>query len=221
MSKKFRVVGINFDHFHMGDLLRMVFEHPNAEIAGISDEQPERMMEATKNFGLRPDQVFTDYRSCLEQTKPDLVVLCPSSATHGEWTKKIGEFSVNIMVEKPFAASLKEADEMAATVAKTGKMLAINWPLRWLAGYVTAKRLIDNGVIGTVTNVSHYGGNRGPLYHGADKKEKIPTTADKAASWFYRRDEGGGSLLDYLGYGTTMGTWFHNGRKPIEVMCMV
>ena len=24
-------------------------------------------------------------------------------------------------------------------------------------------------------------------------------------------------MLDYLGYGTTLGTWYHNGRKPIEV----
>ena len=65
MSKRFRVVGINFDHFHMGDLLREVFDHPNAEIAGICDEQPQRMVEAKRNFGLRDDQVFPDYRKCL------------------------------------------------------------------------------------------------------------------------------------------------------------
>ena len=46
MSKKWRVAGINFDHFHMGDLLRMVHEHPDAEIAGIADEFPERMAGA-------------------------------------------------------------------------------------------------------------------------------------------------------------------------------
>jgi glucose-fructose oxidoreductase len=28
-------------------------------------------------------------------------------------------------------------------------------------------------------------------------------------------------LLDYLGYGTTLGTWFMGGRKPIEVTCAV
>jgi len=33
-----RVAGINFDHFHMGDLLRMVANHPEAEIVGICDE---------------------------------------------------------------------------------------------------------------------------------------------------------------------------------------
>ena len=29
---RYRVAGINFEHFHMGDLLRMVAEHPEAEI---------------------------------------------------------------------------------------------------------------------------------------------------------------------------------------------
>ena len=32
-----RVVGINFDHMHMGDLLRQAHDHPGAEIAGICD----------------------------------------------------------------------------------------------------------------------------------------------------------------------------------------
>jgi glucose-fructose oxidoreductase len=33
--------------------------------------------------------------------------------------------------------------------------------------------------------------------------------------------EGGGSLLDYLGYGVTLGTWFLGGRRPIEVTAVV
>ena len=43
---KWKVAGINFDHFHMGDLLREAFNHPDAEIVGICDAQPERMQGA-------------------------------------------------------------------------------------------------------------------------------------------------------------------------------
>jgi glucose-fructose oxidoreductase len=43
----------------------------------------------------------------------------------------------------------------------------------------------------------------------------------KAASWFYKAALGGGSLLDYAGYGATIGTWFQNGRKPLEVTCVM
>lgn len=31
----------------------------------------------------------------------------------------------------------------------------------------------------------------------------------------------GGSLLDYLGYGTTLGTWFLGGRSPLEVTATI
>ena len=45
----------------------------------------------------------------------------------------------------------------------------------------------------------------------------MPTEKLKAESWFYKKALGGGSLLDYLGYGVTLGTWFHGENKPLEV----
>ncbi len=40
--------------------------------------------------------------------------------------------------------------------------------------------------------------------------------ADKKASWFYDAN-GGGSLVDYLGYGATLATWYFAGKKPREI----
>ncbi len=112
---------------------------------------------------------------------------------------------------------------MIAAMAPTGKLLAINWPLAWVESHVTAKRLIDEGVIGALTEVHFYDGNRGPLYHLADKVEvtREEVEAQKPSSWWYKRASGGGSLLDYLGYGATLGTWYFNGKAPIEVTCAV
>ncbi|MCC6154708.1 MAG: gfo/Idh/MocA family oxidoreductase, partial [Candidatus Hydrogenedentes bacterium] len=78
--KTWRVAGINFDHSHMGDNLRMAFNHPQVEIVGICDDIPERMKPAIENFGIATEQVFTDYRMCIEKTKPDIVLLCPATA---------------------------------------------------------------------------------------------------------------------------------------------
>ena len=221
--KKWKIAGINFDHMHMGDLLRMAHEHPNVEIAGICDVTPERMRAAIKNFKIPPERVFTDYQKCLEQTAPDVVILCPATAQHGEWTEKVAPCGAHVLVEKPFAATLAEADAMVAALKKTGKQLAINWPLRWYPPHVTTKRLIDEKLIGVVLEVHYYDGNRGPMRHVADKVEIDPLTAarEKSKSWFYQKDAGGGSLLDYLGYGTTLGTWFHGGKAPLEVTAVV
>lgn len=219
--KKWRIAGINFDHFHMGDLLRMVCDHPKAEIVGMSDEQPARMQEAIQKLGVPPELAFTDYRECLEKTQPDVVILCPAAARHAEWVRKVAPYGVHLMVEKPFASSVKEADTMERAMAP-GKTLMINWPLQWVASHRKAHDLIERGTIGDVLNVWHFGGNRGPLWHGADKDEKTAeqVAAEKPGSWFYKKEHGGGSLLDYLGYGTTLGTWFQGGRRPLEVLAM-
>ena len=221
MKKIWKIAGINFDHMHMGDLLRQVHEHPAAEIVGLSDTQPERMQAVISQFSVPAERVFTDFRKCLEQTRPDLVILCPATAEHAKWTQLVAPYRTHILVEKPFAATLAQADAMIAAVAATKKQLIINWPLRWYPAHVTAKRLIDDGEIGRVIEVHFYDGNRGPLWHGADKIETAPTAKRKASSWFYKKAAGGGSLLDYLGYGTTLGTWFMNGRAPTEVTAVV
>lgn len=218
-----KIAGINFDHFHMGDLLRYAYEHPTAEIVAICDEHPERMRSAAESFQIQSDRIYQDYRQCLEESKPDLVILCPATAKHAEWVEKIAPFRVHMLVEKPFAASLAESDRMIRAAREFGKQLVVNWPLVWVPAHRTAKRLIDAGVIGNVSEVRHYGGNRGPLYHLADKVEvsEAEVLAQKPHSWFYKKTHGGGSLLDYMGYGSTLGTWFHNGKIPIEVTTVV
>ncbi|HVA91204.1 MAG TPA: Gfo/Idh/MocA family oxidoreductase [Chloroflexota bacterium] len=217
----YKIAGINFDHQHMGDNLRMAHEHPEVEIVGICDENPARMEAAVRDFGIPPSRVFTDYRECLERTQPNLVLLCPATAEHAAWVERVAPFGTHILVEKPFAASLAEADRMIAAMQPTGKLIAINWPLAWYPPHVTSKRLIDEGVIGEVREVHYYDGNRGPLWHTADKIATAPTPEQKAASWFYNPDKGGGSLLDYLGYGVTLGAWFHGGATPLEVTTVV
>jgi glucose-fructose oxidoreductase len=220
---RWKIAGISFDHMHMGDNLRMAHEHPNVEIVGLCDEQPERMAEVAPAVHLPANRLYSDERKLFEETKPDLVLLCPATARHGEWVRRVAPFGVHVLIEKPFAASLSEADAMIAAMKATGKLLAINWPLSWVPAHVTAKRRIDEGAIGDVIEVHYYNGNRGPLWHVADKKATTAETVarEKRHSWFYKKDHGGGSLLDYLGYGTTLGTWFLDGRVPLDVTAVV
>ena len=218
--RTWKVAGINFDHMHMGDLLRLVHTHPHAEIVGIADENPARMQGAILNFQIPPERVYTDFRKCLEETQPDVVILCPSTAQHADYVEWVAPYGVHVLVEKPFAHSLEGADRMIR--AMKGRMV-INWPLAWYPSHRTAKRLLDEGAIGEVLEVHFYDGNRGPLYHLADKVEvtEEEVRREKPHSWWYKKASGGGSLLDYLGYGVTIGTWYHGGKAPLEVTTTV
>ena len=218
---KYKIVGISFDHMHMGDLLRMVDTHPDAEIAGIFDPDPSRMANAVATFGIPETRVFTDFDACMAASPYDMAILCAATADHATYTERLAPHGLLMFVEKPFAASSEDARRMMKAMEGTGKLMAINWPLRWIESHVTAKRLIDEGMIGTLREVHFYDGNRGPLYHLADKEEVSAHEVErqKPDSWWYKKASGGGSLLDYLGYGATLGTWYMDGQAPLEVTC--
>lgn len=220
---KFRIVGVSFDHMHMGDLLRLAHDHPDVEIAGIFDPDPARMQDAITNFAIPAERVFTDFDTCMAAGPYDMAILCSATADHADYTERLAPHGVHVFVEKPFAASVDDARRMMRAMESTGKQMAINWPLRWVESHVTAKRLIDEGMIGDLREVHFYDGNRGPLYHLADKEEVSPDEVErqKPDSWWYKASSGGGSLLDYLGYGATLGTWYMNGEAPLEVTCTV
>src|SRR6266852_5641789 len=109
---RWKIAGISFDHMHMGDNLRMAHEHPDVEIVALCDEEPDRMTPAAKAFGSPANRLYTDERRLFENTQPDLVLLCPATARHGEWVQRVAPYGVHVLIEKPFAASLAEADAM-------------------------------------------------------------------------------------------------------------
>lgn len=218
---KTRIVGISFDHMHMGDLLRLVHSHPDAEIVGIFDPDRAKMEAAIKNFSIPEDRVFIDFDECMKATNPDLAILCAATADHASYTEQLAAYRTHVIVEKPFASSVADARRMIAAMKPKGQILAINWPLAWVESHATAKRIMDEGTIGKLIEFHSYGGNRGPLYHLADKLEVSPEEVEsqKPNSWWYKRASGGGSLLDYLGYGATFCTWYMNGEAPLEITC--
>jgi len=206
-----------------GDLLRMVHEHPEAEIAGIFDPDRTKMQAAMDAFSIPEDRVFTDFDQCMAAGPYDMAILCAATGAHAEIPERLAPHGVHVFVEKPFAASAADARRMMAAMDGTGKQMVVNWPLRWVESHVTAKRLIDEGMIGDLLEVRFYDGNRGPLYHMADKVEVNPEDVErqKPDSWWYKAASGGGSLLAYLAYGATLGTWYMHGEAPIEVTCTV
>jgi predicted dehydrogenase len=217
--KKWRVAGINFDFRHMDHLLAATTQTPRAEIVGISHHDPAEMQDAIQANGIPADRVFTDWRQCIEQTQPDVVLLCPASGAHAEWVEQVAAYGVHVLIEKPFAANLAQADQMVSAMKKARRKLAINWPLAWYPPHVTAHRLVGEGRIGDLQEVHFYDGNRSPIWDRSNPEASAPSLKDKRASWFYDPN-GGGSLVDYLGYGATLATWFFGGRKPTEVTTM-
>ncbi|HND63108.1 MAG TPA: Gfo/Idh/MocA family oxidoreductase, partial [Opitutaceae bacterium] len=129
--RRWKIAGINFDFRHMDHLLHLAHEAPNAEIVGIWHHDAREMQDVIHNLRVPADRVFTDWRACLERTRPDVVILCPASGVHADWVERVAPYGAHLLVEKPFAGNLQQADRMIAAVRRARRRLAINWPLAW------------------------------------------------------------------------------------------
>lgn len=212
-----RVVGLCFDHMHMGDLLTKVLASPAYELVGTYDTQPERMADVCRGLGIAAEIQHDEWRRLLDETSPDLAIVCSPTSEHGQWAERLAARGIHVLLEKPFAVSAEDALRAIRATEAADVRLAVNWPLAWYPPHRTTRRLIAEGVVGQVREVHYYDGNRGPQYHVHAKKSVDPAPEDVAGMWWFSRAAGGGSLLDYLGYGATIATWFRDGELPTEV----
>ncbi|NAZ83194.1 Gfo/Idh/MocA family oxidoreductase [Kineococcus sp. R8] len=210
-----RVAVVGFAHMHAGDQITQVLRHPATELVGVWDTDPARRDAVCDDLGVPAEVRHTDLDRLLEVAAPDLAIVCSTTGEHTELVERLAARAVHAILEKPFALSLAEADRMIAASDAAGTLLAVNWPLAWYPAHFTTQRLIAEGTVGRVTEVHYYDGNRGPLMHAHGKSVlQAPDLATKQASWWYSPEFGGGSLLDYLGYGATLATWFRDGELP-------
>lgn len=200
-----RFVGANFDQMHLNTNLQWVVDHPDAELVGVCDEEPDTstgsLADAVEMFDIPQTRVYADLDRCLTETDPHIVLGAPRNSLHAEFVERVAEYGVHVAIEKPFAHTLDDADRMLAAVDEN-QLFVVNWPVTWEADKHTVKQLVADGTIGDPFEIQYYGGNAG---------------APPDDSWFYDPDAGGGSLMDYLGYGATFSTWFRGGELPTAV----
>jgi glucose-fructose oxidoreductase len=199
------ILGANFDQMHMNHNVRWAAEHPDATLAGLCDEHPEAstgsMETAADDLGVPDDRRFSDLEESLEALEPDIVMTGPANVNHADYVERLAPYGVHVIVEKPMADTLANADRMIDAMADSAGRLAINWPSTWGATTRSIERAIDEGRIGDVAEVEYSTGHGGP----------------PRDSWFYDADAGGGSLLDFVGYGVVNTTWFRGGDLPESV----
>jgi predicted dehydrogenase len=220
---QWRVALVGLDHMHAGDQLALMEKLESTALVGVYDRDPDRLTRFADEFGVPEAARYRDLGELLADQRPDIAVVCSTTKEHEELASMLARAGVHVLLEKPFAFELAEAERIVEAARNAGVHVGVNWPLAWYPSHRTTYRLIADGTIGRVTEVHYYDGNRGPLFHTHGKKTIDAETARelKDGSWWYDPAQGGGALRDYLGYGTTLATWFRAGELPIDVVARV
>lgn len=81
------------------------------EIIALCDIEKQKMDTITQNFNLSGEtKKYVDYKEMLQNERPELVAVCTESGKHGQIALDCIDAGSNLIVEKPIALSLEEAD---------------------------------------------------------------------------------------------------------------
>jgi len=87
----------------------------------------------------------------------DLVVIATPNALHAPQAHAALEAGKHVVVDKPFAATLEEAQSVTAHAERAGRVLSVFQNRRWDGDFLTLRRLIAAGELGAVRHFeSHF-----------------------------------------------------------------
>jgi len=136
MSVRMAVVGVGYLGRHHA---RILAELPGVQLVAVVDINQARAADVAAVSGTRP---VTDYRDILGHV--DAVTIAVPTVLHKEIALPFLAAGVHLLVEKPMARSLDEADEMVQAAARAMSILAVGQTERFNPAVVAARPLLSD-----------------------------------------------------------------------------
>ena len=159
-------------------LVRPAGRVPEASVLAVAARDPERARRFASRHGI--PRVHESYAALLADPEIDAVYNPLPNSLHAPWTIRALEAGKHVLCEKPFAASVAEAEEMAAAAKRAGRVLVEAFHYRYHPLFARLRTILDAGEIGTV------------LHLEAHFCFPLPRPGDIR----FRRDLAGGALMD-------------------------
>jgi len=164
-----------------------------AQVAAIFTRDPKKLegdwTGVRGNFGgsggvvdLAGVQKYQDLDAMLADPEIDLIDLCLPSHLHRKITLQALDAGKHVLVEKPIALTVEDADAMIEAAERAGKLLMVAQVLRFWPEFAAIKDLLESGEYGAL--------------RGAHFKRVISRPDWSGDDWFADPEKTGGAVVD-------------------------
>lgn len=129
--------------------LQAITSHDNAHLVAVCDIVNERLTETEEQYGCR---TYSDYRELLRDPEIEIISICTPSGLHAKIAIAAMNAGKHVLVEKPMAMSLYEADAMIAAAEKNRVKLGVVHQNRFNKAIVKLRRTLEEGQFGKLTH---------------------------------------------------------------------
>jgi predicted dehydrogenase len=144
---RFAVIGVGANVF---GLHAAAIKASALTVVGVADINLAAAEQRAEDLGC---PYFADHRDLLTQTKPDAVAITTPHPYHAPIAIDCLNSGAHVLVEKPIAVEVAEADRMIETAQQVNRLLAVNLQHRTRSDIREAKKLIQQGKLGELQRV--------------------------------------------------------------------
>lgn len=203
---KVAVVGLSHDHAHQ---IMNAYRENRVELLGIAESDKNLIARYTKDYQVPENLFYLDTKTMLKKVSPDVVMAYNPIDEHLAVAEVCLPMKIPLMVEKPLATTVADAQKMAKLAQENNTHLLTNFETTWYASNQRLKTLIGESDFGKITKMIAKDGHEGPKEIGCSK-EFLAWLTDPVKN-------GGGAVMDFGCYGANLMTWLQNGKRPIAV----
>ena len=178
---------------------RLAAKHPSVRFLAIADADPKRAQALAEQTGAAYHCGNND--EVISRPEVDAVFVSTPEGAHAPAVRKALELGKPVLVEKPIALSLADADDILATLKQTGGTLRIGYSRRFKECFLRTKEQMTHGRLGKVV------GGLARVYNSRAQAFAI-----------LERDPHATPVLDVLTYYVDLMCWFLEGNRPVEVI---
>lgn len=168
------------------------------ELVAVCDVVPEHMESLLAKHGLEKVtsiKRYTDYKKLLDENQIELAAIATESGLHAEIALCCIDHSVNVIIEKPMAMSIQDADEIIKRSAKMGVKVSACHQNRFNVAVQELRQALEAGRFGRLSHGSiHVRWNRNQDYY---------TQAPWRGTW----EQDGGALMNQCIHGIDLLRW--------------
>lgn len=200
------VAGLTHDHVH-----NIMHQYKRGEviIAGIAEADAQLVQRYKKSYNLPDSLFYTSLPQLLQHVKPDAVLAYNAIAEHVGVVEVCAPQGISVMVEKPLATTVKDAERIAALARQYHIQVLTNYETTWYNTNQQIGEMVAQHAIGDVRKMVVHDGHNGPKEIGCSN-DFLNWLTDPVKN-------GGGAIRDFGCYGANLMTWLMNGQAPVAV----
>jgi predicted dehydrogenase len=176
----------------------LVAQAPQSKFVALADRDPARVEMIAEEVGA--DFHATENEDVISHPDVDVVIVSTPEHSHADPVCRALELGKPVLVEKPLALTLADADRILAAKEKYNGVLYVGYTQRVRRRFLNAKEQLQLGRLGELVTA------RMSVYNPRHQAEQIIARSPHA-----------GPVTDVLTYMVDMGLWYFEGRKPTKV----